>query len=121
MFEEIAAKGAITRPGDGKEPGSVAFLQCAGQRTPTICRMLHRMLSDRSQASHPDQGAKSGRACLRDLQGDAHSAGRGFYRSAQEAGVLFIRCQSPEVQVNGDRISVEAQDELLGEKLLLRI
>jgi quinone-modifying oxidoreductase subunit QmoB len=32
MMEELASKGAITRPSDGKPVKSVAFIQCAGQR-----------------------------------------------------------------------------------------
>jgi quinone-modifying oxidoreductase subunit QmoB len=34
QMEELAAKGKITRPSDGKEVESVAFIQCAGQRDP---------------------------------------------------------------------------------------
>ena len=33
-FEDIARKGVITRPSDGKEAKKVAFIQCAGQRHP---------------------------------------------------------------------------------------
>ncbi|HYA31299.1 MAG TPA: FAD-dependent oxidoreductase, partial [Thermodesulfovibrionales bacterium] len=33
-FEEIAKKGKIIRPSDGKEAKKVAFIQCAGQRNP---------------------------------------------------------------------------------------
>jgi hypothetical protein len=32
MMEEIASKGTITRPSDGKPAKSVVFIQCAGQR-----------------------------------------------------------------------------------------
>ena len=42
-----------------------------------------------------------------------------LYRKAQEEGVVFIRCQSPEVRANGGPLAVEAEDELLGEKVLL--
>jgi quinone-modifying oxidoreductase subunit QmoB len=33
-FEDIARKGVIKRPSDGKEAKKVAFIQCAGQRHP---------------------------------------------------------------------------------------
>ena len=121
MFEEIAAKGAITRPGDGKEPGSVAFLQCAGQRDPnhlpycsSVCCLTALKQAIQIKEQNPN-------AHVYVIYKEMRTPGQAedFYRKAQEAGVLFIRCQSPEVQVNGDRISVEAQDELLGEKLLL--
>jgi quinone-modifying oxidoreductase subunit QmoB len=42
-----------------------------------------------------------------------------FYRKAQEEGVTFIRCQDPTVKAEGDSLSVEAEDELLGETVEL--
>jgi len=42
-----------------------------------------------------------------------------LYRKAQEAGVTFIRSQDPEVQASDNKLAVEADDELLGEKVLL--
>ena len=42
-----------------------------------------------------------------------------LYRKAQEEGIIFIRCQSPEVKANGDGLAVEAEDELLGETVLM--
>jgi quinone-modifying oxidoreductase subunit QmoB len=42
-----------------------------------------------------------------------------LYRKAQEAGVIFIRCQSPEVKANGGPLAVDAEDELLGETVTL--
>jgi quinone-modifying oxidoreductase subunit QmoB len=42
-----------------------------------------------------------------------------FYRKVQEEGVTFIRSQSPEVKANEGQLSVEAEDELLGENVVL--
>jgi quinone-modifying oxidoreductase subunit QmoB len=42
-----------------------------------------------------------------------------LYRKAQESGVLFIRCQDPEVKADGAQLAVEADDELSAEKLVL--
>ncbi len=42
-LEEIARKGGITRPSDGKPAKKVAFIQCAGQRDPnhlTYCSAM---------------------------------------------------------------------------------
>ena len=33
-MEELAKKGKIVRPSDGKAPERVAFIQCAGSRDP---------------------------------------------------------------------------------------
>ena len=33
--------------------------------------------------------------------------------------MIFIRCQDPEVKAAGGKLSVEAEDETLGEKVIL--
>jgi quinone-modifying oxidoreductase subunit QmoB len=42
-----------------------------------------------------------------------------LYRIAQEAGIIFIRCQSPNVKGDDGSLTVEALDELLGEEVLM--
>jgi quinone-modifying oxidoreductase subunit QmoB len=120
-FEEAYKDGKITRPSDGQEVKNVAFLQCAGQRDPdylsycsSVCctAALKQALQIKSQ--NPDANAFVVYKELR-TPGQAED----FYRKAQEAGVTFIRCQSPEVQASESQLAVEAEDELLGEKVLL--
>jgi quinone-modifying oxidoreductase subunit QmoB len=121
MFEEIAAQGRVTRPSDGQEPTNVAFLQCAGQRDPahlpycsSVCCLTALKQALQVKTQNPAANVYIVYKEMR-TPGQAED----FYRKAQEAGVLFIRCQSPEVRASGAGLTVEADDELLGETLLL--
>ena len=121
MFEENNNEGKITRPSDGKDVTNVAFLQCAGQRDPdhlpycsSVCCVtaLKQALLVKNQ--NPDANIFVVYKEMR-TPGQAED----FYRKAQEEGIIFIRCQSPEVKANGDGLMVEAEDELLGETVLM--
>ncbi|MBW1771268.1 MAG: hydrogenase iron-sulfur subunit [Deltaproteobacteria bacterium] len=119
MFEESYLEGQITRPGDGKDIRNVAFLQCAGQRDPehlsycsSTCCTTALKQALRVKAQNPDANVYVIYKELR-TPGQAED----IYRRAQEAGVTFIRCQDPEVKADGDSLTVEAEDELLGETL----
>jgi quinone-modifying oxidoreductase subunit QmoB len=121
MFEEIAIKGSVTRPSDGKEVRTVAFLQCAGQRDPnhlpycsSVCCLTALKQALQVKNQNPD-------AAVYVIYKEMRTPGQSedFYRKAQESGVLFIRCQDPEVRASGNQITVEAKDELLNETLLL--
>lgn len=121
MFEENIKDGKITRPSDGKDVTNVAFLQCAGQRDPdhlpycsSVCCVtaLKQALLVKNQ--NPDANIFVVYKEMR-TPGQAED----FYRKAQEEGIIFIRCQSPEVKDNGDGLVVEAEDELLGETVLM--
>ena len=45
--------------------------------------------------------------------------GEDFFRKAQQEGEIFVKTQAPEVLTSGGKLSVEAFDELLGDKILL--
>ena len=121
QFEENSSGGKVTRPGDGKAVKSAAFLQCAGQRDPnhlpycsSVCctTALKQALVIKKQ--DPDANVFVVYKELR-TPGQAED----LYRKAQEEGVIFIRCQDPEVKAEGDSVTVEAEDELLGETVTL--
>jgi len=121
IFEEINKEGRITRPSDGRDVKNVAFLQCAGQRDPdhlpycsSICCITALKQALEVKAQDPDANVFMVYREVR-TPGQAEEV----YRKAQEAGVIFIRCQSPEVKVSGSQVNVEAEDELLGETVLL--
>jgi quinone-modifying oxidoreductase subunit QmoB len=120
-FEEAFKDAVISRPSDGKEAMNVAFLQCAGQRDPdhlpycsTVCCTTALKQAIRVKKQNPDANAFMVYKEMR-TPGQAED----LYRKAQEEGVVFIRCQDPEVKANGDGLAVEALDELLGETILL--
>ena len=121
MFEENVEDGKITRPSDGKDITNVAFLQCAGQRDPdhlpycsSVCcaTALKQALLVKNQ--NPDANIFVVYKEMR-TPGQAED----LYRKAQEEGITFIRCQSPQVKADGDSLVVEAEDELLGEAVLM--
>ena len=121
MFEEMSGNGTITRPGDGKEIGNVAFLQCAGQRDPdylpycsAVCCTTALKQALTIKAQNPDANVFVVYKELR-TPGQAED----LYRKAQEEGVTFIRSQSSAVHVSGEQLTVVAEDELLGEEVSL--
>lgn len=121
MFEEGYKGRKVTRPSDGKDAAKVAFLQCAGSRDPdrlpycsTVCCTAALKQALQVKAGDPEAQVFVVYKEMR-TPGQAED----LYRKAQEEGVIFIRCQSPEVQANGGGLTVEAEDELLGEKVVL--
>ena len=121
MFEEIASSGKITRPNNGQEVKNVVFVQCAGQRDPdhlpycsSVCctTALKQALEVKAQNSDANVFV-----VYRELRTPGQS--EEIYRKAQEEGVIFIRAQSMEVKAGGNQLAVEADDELLGESVLL--
>lgn len=121
MFEENFKEGKITKPSDGKDVTNVAFLQCAGQRDPdhlpycsSVCCITALKQALQIKTQNPDANVFMVYKEMR-TPGQAED----LYRKAQEEGITFIRCQSPEVKANGDGLVVEAEDELLGETVLM--
>jgi len=121
IFEKSYNGGKITRPGDGKVVTNVAFLQCAGQRDPdylpycsSVCCLTALKQALQIKARNQDANVFVVYKEMR-TPGQAED----FYRKAQEEGIIFIRSQSPEVKADADTLAVEADDELLGEKVLL--
>ncbi|MBN2124366.1 MAG: hydrogenase iron-sulfur subunit [Deltaproteobacteria bacterium] len=121
MFEENYQEGDVTRPSDGGGVGNVAFLQCAGSRDPnhlpycsSVCCTTALKQALRVKAQNPEANVSVVYKEMR-TPGQAED----LYRKAQEEGVLFIRCQAPEVKAEGASLAVEADDELLGEKVIL--
>ena len=121
IFEEYYPEGNITRPSDGRDVTNVAFLQCAGQRDPdhlpycsSVCCSAALKQALRIKQQNPEANAYVVYKELR-TPGQAED----LYRKAQEEGIIFIRCQSPEVKTDGGPLRVEAEDELLGETVLL--
>ncbi len=121
MFEEMFKEEKISRPSDKQEVKNVAFLQCAGQRDPnhlpycsSICCLTALRQACQVKKQNPEANVYMIYKEMR-TPGQAED----FYRKAQEEGVTFIRCQDPEVKAGGSQLAVEAEDELLGEKVVL--
>jgi len=114
MFEEkyVKAKAGASK---------AVFLQCAGSRDPnhlpycsTACCTTSLKQALKIKADNP-------KAEVYVIFKEMRTPGQAedLYRKAQEEGVVFIRCQNPEVKVSGGKVTVEALDELLGETVSL--
>lgn len=121
MFEEQFFGTNVTRPSDGKPVGKVAFLQCAGSRDSrhlpycsTVCCTTSLKQAIKIKGQNPDSEVY---VVYKEMRTPGQS--EDLYRTAQESGVLFIRCQDPEVKADGTQLAVEADDELSAEKLVL--
>ncbi len=111
--------GVIKRPSDGKEVGSVVFVQCAGQRS-TKDNYLpycsgHCCLTSIKQAmyfkeNNPDIDTN---VIYTDLRTPG-AGGEDFYRSGQNKGVTFTKGAVVQV-VPGDTLTVKFKDLILNE------
>lgn len=121
MFEDLCKDGKITRPGDGKAVKNVAFLQCAGQRDRHYLAYCSTVCCTTALKQALDVKAQNTDANVFVVYKELRTPGQAedLYRKAQEEGITFIRCQAPEVKVNGGPLTVEGEDELLGERVTL--
>ncbi|MBI3592981.1 MAG: CoB--CoM heterodisulfide reductase iron-sulfur subunit A family protein, partial [Nitrospirae bacterium] len=121
-FEELARKGKITRPSDGKEARKVAFIQCAGQRDPNHLPYCSAMCCTTSlkQAKYVTQNSD---ATAMILYKDMRTPGRleYYYKAAQnDPGVMLTKGDVTGVTEAGNgNLYVEMENSLLGEKVKL--
>jgi len=120
-LEDLSQDGKITRPSDGQEVKNVAFLQCAGQRDPKYLSYCSTVCCTTALKQALEIKAQNADANVFVVYKELRTPGQAedLYRKAQEEGIIFIRCQSPEVKANGGPLSVEGEDELLGETVIL--
>ncbi len=119
QMEEMAAAGKITRPSDGKDAKNVLFVQCAGSRDPEhmpYCSSACCLVTMK-QATYLKEQNPEGANYI--LYKDIRTVGQSedFYRKAQLDGNIFIRGSVVEVEEAGGKLSVTADDELLGEQI----
>jgi quinone-modifying oxidoreductase subunit QmoB len=119
-FEDMARKGVIARPSDGKEVTKVAFIQCAGQRHPDHLPYCSSMCCATSlkQARYVRQNSQ---ALAMIFYIDIRTPGRleAFYREAQnDPGVMLTKADVTGVSDAGNgNLYVETEKSLLGEKV----
>ncbi len=129
QFERLASAsgptgGKILRPSDGKEPKSIAFLQCVGSRDPQkgleycskICCMYvakHAMLYKHK--------IHDGRAVVFSM--DVRAAGKGYdefvRRAVEEDGATYVRGRVSRMYRVDGRIRVESFDTVAGEPYVM--
>jgi len=125
QLEELAKKGKITRPSDGKEVKNVAFIQCAGSRDEkylpycsTVCCMtsLKQALYLREQSQ--DTSVYIFYKDMRTMGLYEH-----FYIQAQEdEGIFLTKGEVVSVEpIAGDNLNVIVENTLLGENISLEV
>ena len=119
-FEEIARRGSITRPSDGKKAKRVAFIQCAGQRDPNHLPYCSAMCCTTSlkQAKYVRQDPD---ATAMILYKDIRTPGNleYYYKAAQnDPGVMLTKGDVTGVAEAGNgNLYVEMENSLLGDKV----
>lgn len=121
QMEEMAKKGKITRPSDGKEAKKVAFIQCAGSRDPNHLPYCSSFCCGTSLKQAKYVTEKSSDAIAMIFYKDIRTPGQTelFYKNMQnDPGVLLTKAEVTGISdaVNGN-LYVEAENTLLGEKI----
>lgn len=112
----------VLRPSDGKEPESIAFIQCAGSRDKSMgieyCSRICCMYSIKQAM------LLSGALPLADLtiyNMDIRAFGKGyeqFYQNAMAMGIEFVRAKVAYLtQGEEDKVIVHFEDQTTGEKM----
>jgi len=121
MMEELAAKGKITRPSDGKEVQSVAWILCAGSRDENHLPYCSSVccVDSLKQATYLKELNPESTAYI--FYKDMRSPGQyeHFYKRVQKDKAVFIRGEVTGVSEDGSKnVIVEAEDVLTGEKMV---
>ncbi len=121
-LEEMIAAGAIKRPGDGKAPRRIAFIQCAGSRDadhlPYCSSVCCRVTIKQALIAREFDPAAEAYVLYKDIR--APGQYEDFYRRAQEdSGIFFTKADVTGVEPDGDSLLIEAENTLLGEKIRL--
>jgi quinone-modifying oxidoreductase subunit QmoB len=117
-MEELASKGKITRPSDGKVAKSVAFIQCAGSRDPEHLPYCSSYCCQTSlkQAAYVRESNPEASAYI--LYKDIRTPGQYelFYKKVQDdPGVMLTKGEVTGVsEAPGGGLYVEVGDTLLG-------
>jgi len=123
QFEEIAAKGKITRPSDGKEAKSVVFVQIVGQGDDSDFQYTGFMTSlvALKQAKYVREDYLDGKAFVFYQHMRTPGLQEYFYKSLQQdPGIFLTKGEVVRVFKSGDGMIVEADNTLLGEKIQVK-
>jgi quinone-modifying oxidoreductase subunit QmoB len=120
QFEELAAKGKITRPSDGKPAKSVVFVQSPGQGQDQDFPYAASVTSlvALKQASYVREDYTDGKAFVIYQHMRTPGMTENFYKTVQQdPGVFLTKGQVTKVAKNGGGLTVEADDTLLGQPI----
>ena len=123
-IEEMAKKGKVTRPSDGRPARSVAFLQCAGSRDPNhlpYCSAVCCMTSLK-QAKYIRDSDSEARVYI--VYKDIRTPGQyeNYYKQVQQdEGIFLTKGEVVSVQEDGDKgLRIQVEKTLLGEDIEIK-
>ena len=124
QFEEIAAKGKIARPSDGKEAKSVVFIQSPGKGDDDndfdYAGSVTSLVALK-QAKYVREDYDDGKAYIFYQHMRTPGLSENFYRNIQDDdGIFLTKGEVISVSKNGDGMIVEADNTLLGEKVKVK-
>lgn len=120
MLEEMAARGSLTRPSDGRPVNSVAFILCAGSRDTEHLPYCSTICCTESLKQALYIKEKNPEAKVYIFYKDMRAAGNYefLYQRVQKEGVLFFRGEVVSIEEDeGKNLFVEFDDVLVGEKI----
>ena len=121
QMEEMAKKGKIIRPSDGKEAKKVAFIQCAGSRDANHLPYCSSFCCATSLKQAKYVREKNSDALAMIFYKDIRTPGQSeiFYKNMQnDPGVLLTKADVTGISDAGNSsLFVEAENALLGEKI----
>ncbi|MBF0329150.1 MAG: hydrogenase iron-sulfur subunit [Nitrospirae bacterium] len=121
QMEEMAKKGKIVRPSDGKEATKVAFIQCAGSRDANHLPYCSSFCCGTSLKQALYVREKNSDAVAMIFYKDIRTPGQSelFYKNMQNnPGVLLTKGEVTAITDAGNgNLYVEADDTFLGEKI----
>ena len=123
-FEAIAKAGKVTRPSDGKAAQSVVFIQSPGKEDDkdfayagAVTSLVALKQANYVREDYPD----SGKAYIFYQHMRTLGLTENFYKAAQQdPGIFMTKGSVVGVSKNGNGLTVEAEDTLLGEKLQVK-
>jgi len=124
QFEEIAAKGKISRPSDGKKAKSVVFVQSPGKSDDDsdfdFAGSVTSLVALK-QAKYVREDFEDGKAYIFYQHMRTPGLSENFYRNIQDDdGIFLTKGEVISVSKNGDGMIVEADNTLLGEKVKVK-
>ena len=124
QFEAMLKAGEIRRPSDGRVPGEIVWVQCAGSRDPTLhCSYCSKIccMYVAKQASAYRRAVPEGQVYIFYI--DIRSQGRGYDEFIQQAmeefGAVYLRGKVSRIVEREGRLEVWGVDTLSGRSVRL--
>mmetsp|Transcript_21647 Transcript_21647/g.10124 ORF Transcript_21647/g.10124 Transcript_21647/m.10124 type:complete len:779 (-) Transcript_21647:1161-3497(-) len=124
QFEEIAVKGKVLRPSDGKEAKSVVFIQSPGKGGEDADFEYAGSVTSLvalKQAKYVREDYEDGKAYIIYQHMRTPGFSENFYKSIQQdEGIFLTKGEVVGVSSNSDGLIVEVDNTLLGEKIKVK-